>query len=256
MELPAAKTARAAPERRLEAVQSITCLLGIHICSCFRYKCCMSGSTIAKLGAIAAERWGMVTTAQAAKVGVSRKTLSSLTASGSLERLAQGVYRMAGAPVAMLEIDTIRVHWLALGGTTSLVAAGKSAAALHEIGDWFPGASEFVAPIRRTTRIEGVRIRIRPLDAEDIMFVDGMPAMSVERTIADLVESREDLSLVSDAVAQAIQRGVLLRPNRLRELLDPFARRNREPSGAALVKRLGGGPPSQVARHQESADST
>jgi predicted transcriptional regulator of viral defense system len=159
----------------------------------------MAGSTIAKLGAIAAERWGMVTTARAAEVGVSRKTVSALTTSGALERLAQGVYRMAGAPEAALEIDTIRIHWLALGGTASIVAAGKSAAALHEIGDWFPGASEFVAPTRRTTRIDGVRIRIRSLEAEDTVFVDGMPTMTVERTIADLVESREDLSLARPA---------------------------------------------------------
>lgn len=198
----------------------------------------MASSTIAKLGAIAAERWGMVTTAQAAEVGVSRKTLSNLAASGALERLAQGVYRMAGTPAAMLEIDTIRVHWLALGGTTSIVAAGKSAAALHQIGDWFPGASEFVAPTRRTTRIEGVRIRIRSLEAKDTVFVDGMPTMTAERTIADLVESQEDLSLVSDAVAQAIQRGTLLRPDRLKEMLEPLAHRYREPSGAALVERL------------------
>lgn len=220
------------------------------------YKCCMAGSTIAKLGTIAAGRWGMVTTAQAAEVGVSRKTLSSLTASGALERLAQGVYRMAGTPAAMLEIDTIRVHWLALGGTASLVAAGRSAAALHEIGDWFPGASEFVATTRRTTRIDGVRIRIRSLEAEDTVFVDGMPSMTVERTIADLVESWEDLSLVSDAVAQAVQRGILLRPTRLRELLDPLAQRSREPSGAALLERLSRASPSQVARRQESAEST
>ncbi|MFT4213876.1 MAG: type IV toxin-antitoxin system AbiEi family antitoxin domain-containing protein [Microbacterium sp.] len=204
----------------------------------------MAGSTIAKLGAIAAERWGMVTTAQAASAGISRKTLSSLTTSGALERLAQGVYRMAGAPAAMLEIDTIRIHWLALGGTTSVIAAGRSAAALHEIGDWLPGASEFVAATRRTTRIDGVRIRIRSLEAKDTVFVDGMPTMTVERTIADLVESQEDLSLVSDAVAQAIQRGTLLRPDRLKEMLEPLAHRYREPSGAALVERLSEAAPS------------
>lgn len=203
----------------------------------------MAGSTIAKLGAIAAERWGMVTTAQAAEVGVTRKTLSKLTASGALERLAQGVYRMAGAPVAMLEIDVIRVHWLALGGKASIVAAGKSAAALHNIGDWFPGVSEFVASARRTTRIDDIRIRIRTLEREDTVFVDGVPSMTVERTIADLVESREDLSLVSDAVIHAIQRGILLRPNRLRELLEPLSRRNREPSGAALMEAIVGAEP-------------
>ncbi len=70
------------------------------------------------------------------------------------------------------------------------------------------------------------------------MFVDGMPTMTVERTIADLVESQEDLSLMSDAVAQAIQRGTLLRPNRLKEMIELLAHRYREPSGAALVERL------------------
>lgn len=202
----------------------------------------MTGSTIARLGTIAAEHWGMVTTAQAADVGVSRKTISSLTASGALERLAQGVYRMAGAPEAMLEIDTIRIHWLALGGTASIVAAGKTAAALHEIGDWFPGTSEFVAPTRRTTRIDGIRIRIRSLEAEDTVFVDGMPTMTVERTIADLVEAWEDLSLVSDAAAHAMHRGILLRPARLRELLEPLSRRNGEQSAEALMAILTGAP--------------
>ncbi|MFV4914394.1 type IV toxin-antitoxin system AbiEi family antitoxin domain-containing protein [Microbacterium lacticum] len=198
----------------------------------------MAAITIAKLGAIAAERWGMVTTAQASEVGVSRKTLSALTVSGALERLAQGVYRMAGAPVAMLEIDTIRVHWVALGGTKSLVAAGKSAATLHEIGDWFPGASEFVSPARRTTRIDGVRIRIRSLEAADTVFVDGMPTMTVERTIADLVESREDLSLVSGALRDAAMAGKLTAPRRLGRLLQPFARRNGALNGEDLAERL------------------
>lgn len=218
----------------------------------------MSGS-IAKLGAIAAEHWGMVTTTQASQADVSRKTLSALTASGALERLAQGVYRMAGAPAAMLEIDTIRVHWLALGGTTSLVAAGKSAAALHNIGDWFPGTTEFVSPTRRTTRLEGVRLRVRSLDPSDVMFVDGMPTMSLERTIADLVESREDLSLVADALGHAARQGHLLQPKRLSELFEPLSNRHREPTGEALMDHLlalSGSIPQNLTRPYRAESST
>lgn len=89
----------------------------------------MSGGTISRLGAIAAERWGMFTTAQAAEVGVSRKVLSGLAASGAIERLAHGVYRMAGAPPAEHEIDVVRIHWLALNRIERpVVAAGKTAA--------------------------------------------------------------------------------------------------------------------------------
>lgn len=59
----------------------------------------------------------MFTTAQAAEVGVPRKLLSSLSASGAIERLAQGVYRMAGVPPAEHHIESIRAHWLAVGGS-------------------------------------------------------------------------------------------------------------------------------------------
>jgi len=51
-----------------------------------------------RLGSIAEHRWGLVTTAQAEDAGVSRKQLSRMAASGAIKRVAQGVYRMAGAP--------------------------------------------------------------------------------------------------------------------------------------------------------------
>jgi predicted transcriptional regulator of viral defense system len=197
--------------------------------------------TISRLGEVAIERWGMFTTAQAAEAGVSRKALSSLAASGAIERLAQGVYRMAGVPPAEHEIDAIRVHWLALGGATEaviIIAAGRTAATLHRIGDWFPTASEFVTSTRRTTRLRDVRLRIRQIDSVDVTFIAGLPSMTVERTIADLVEAREDQSLIADALRHATEHGTLLRPRRLAQLVDPIARRNGEDSGGALTEQL------------------
>ena len=144
---------------------------------------------------------------------------------------------MAGAPEGELEINRLRVDWLAVGGA-GLTVAGKSAAAVHRIGDWFPGASEFVTPQRRTTRLTDVRLRTRKLEKVDVMYSDGLPTMTVERTIADLVEAREDPSLVASALLHAVQNGTLLAPRRLSQLLDPLARRNGEKSGAALSERL------------------
>src|SRR3546814_9884090 len=81
----------------------------------------------------------MFTTAQAEAVGVSRKQLVRMTASGVLERLAQGVYRMAGTPPQ--DHESVYATWLALGGATSqptetgapaLAAAGVPAAVVHE----------------------------------------------------------------------------------------------------------------------------
>jgi predicted transcriptional regulator of viral defense system len=58
----------------------------------------MSDTTVARLSNIAEQRWGLLTTAQATEAGVSRNQLSRMAANGVLERVSQGVYRMAGAP--------------------------------------------------------------------------------------------------------------------------------------------------------------
>jgi hypothetical protein len=109
---------------------------------------------------------------------------------------------MAGSPTAEVELDTIRIHWLALGGAMrpptdsgvpALVAAGKTAARIHQIGDWFSGASIFIVPERRVTRLNDVRLRVGALSPEEVTIVDGLSAMTVERTIADLIATGEDL---------------------------------------------------------------
>lgn len=58
----------------------------------------MSRSVMQALGEVASQRWGLVTTAEAARAGVGRMTLSRLAQSGAVERVQRGVYRMAGAP--------------------------------------------------------------------------------------------------------------------------------------------------------------
>ena len=135
----------------------------------------MAGSTFARLGELASQRWGLVTTAQALEAGVARPTLTRLANSGALIRVARGVYRLAGAPEH--EQEAILATWLALGGADRprtdtgvppVVAAGQMAAQLHGIGDWFPGPLEFVVPTRRGTRLDGVRLRTRELAPERV----------------------------------------------------------------------------------------
>ncbi|MFT4218634.1 MAG: type IV toxin-antitoxin system AbiEi family antitoxin domain-containing protein [Micropruina sp.] len=77
----------------------------------------MADATLVKLGAVAERRWGLATTTQAEMVGVSRKQLSRMASAGALERVAQGVYRMAGAPPQ--DNEAIYATWLALGGATN-----------------------------------------------------------------------------------------------------------------------------------------
>ena len=69
-------------------------------------------TTTLVLGDVAAEQWGLVTTAQARALGVPAQAMARLTERGSLERMTHGVYRVAGAPAEPL--DSLRVAWLTL----------------------------------------------------------------------------------------------------------------------------------------------
>lgn len=204
----------------------------------------MADSTLVALGSIAERRWGLFTTARAETAGVARKHLSRMAKTGAIERVAHGVYRMAGAPTQ--EHEAIYATWLALGGATTertetgvapIVAAGTTAAVLHGIGDFFPNTYEFIVPRRKGTRLPGVRLRIRALLREDVIPVNGMPTLTVERTIADLVEIGTDTSLVADALRDAVRGDKLVAPDRLATYLSPIAKRTKS-TGDALLENL------------------
>ncbi|MCB0909561.1 MAG: type IV toxin-antitoxin system AbiEi family antitoxin domain-containing protein [Nocardioidaceae bacterium] len=204
----------------------------------------MADSTVARLAAIAERRWGMFTTAQAEANGVPRKVLSRMTTSGALVRVAQGVYRLAGAPAQ--EHEPIYATWLALGGATtprtdtgvpSVVAAGITAAVAHEIGDFFLDGFDFMVPARKGTRLPGVRLRVRHLERMEVVPVNGLPTLTVERTIADLVELGTDLSLVANAVRDALRTDKLVATDLLIDYLSPAAK-HRRTDGRSMAKDL------------------
>ncbi len=201
----------------------------------------VSDSTVSRLGVLAERRWGMFTTAQAEAAGVSRKQLVRMTTSGVLERLAQGVYRMAGTPPQ--DHENIYATWLALGGATSqptetgapaLVAAGVTAAVVHDIGDFFLDGIDFIVSSRKTTRLPDVRLRIRPLTPADTTSVNGLPTLTVERTITDLLTLSTDTSLVDDALREAARFGKITDPQRLRADLTAAPTRLRDDAGVLL----------------------
>jgi hypothetical protein len=158
--------------------------------------------------------------------------------------VAQGVYRMAGAPPQ--DYEAIYATWLALGGATAsrtetgvapVVAAGVTAAVVHGVGDFFPDTFDFIVPARKGTRLPGVRLRVRRLTRDEVIPVGGLPALTVERAVADLVETGTDLSLVAGAVRDAVRAGTLVAPDRLVSYLDPIAAR-RESDGTSLASDL------------------
>lgn len=220
-----------------------------------------SKDALRTLAEVTAYQWGMVTSAQASMHGITRLDLSRLAADGQLERLAHGVYKDAGAPAG--PFDDLKAAWLSTDPqtmgearikdlTNGVVVAGESAADLHGIADFRALRHEFVSPARRQSQRSAIRHRQRTLNPRDVTLVEGLPVMTMERTISDLIEEVGDLSLVADALRDASRKRDL-DLERLRTLLAPLAHRNgfKKSDGAALLDRLmeiAGIDPEAVAR--------
>jgi predicted transcriptional regulator of viral defense system len=202
-------------------------------------------------------QWGMVTTAQAGALGVSRLVLSRLAEAGHLERLAHGVYKDAGVPTD--QYDDLRAAWLSTDptrlaehrlddGASGVVVASTSAATLYGMGDFWADRHEFVAPLRRQSQRSGIRFRRRVLDSRDVTVVQGLPAMRVEKTLTDLLDDVGDQSLVADTLRDALKNHPV-NLERLGELLAPLAEKNgfKRTDGTGLLEKLLEGAGADVA---------
>lgn len=178
---------------------------------------------------LASGQWGLLTARQAEHAGVKRMQLSRLAGSGVLERVEHGIYAVGSADdqhqglhAAWLAVDPERTAEQRIrDDVTGVVASHTSAAALHQMGDlesWIP---VLTMPERHQTKRE-VKIRRGTLQSDDVTLVDGLPTTTPERTIADLIADRHDLSHVADALADGVRSGIIDQ-QRLQALLDPLA---------------------------------
>lgn len=166
---------------------------------------------------MAADQWGMITTAQATAVGVDRTTLARLVDAGLLTSPARGVYVAPAATpshvderAAWLRLDPHRPAWqrgaLDLDGG---VISHRSAVKIHGLGDLPADRVEITVPRRRTTRDPAVHLRRANLIDGDITVVDGLPVTTVQRTILDLLADNVDGGHVGDILADAAARNDL-----------------------------------------------
>ena len=167
------------------------------------------------LAAITESQWGLVTSAQAQAAGLLHMDLTRLARSGDLVRVGHGVYRDAGAPTDQHE--ELRVAWLSTDPTRpayqrlrdphqDAVVSGESAAKLHNIGDFRAEEMEITLPQPRRSSREDVRFRNQKVEPRDATLIQGLPATSLERTIADLARDGHDLSHVADSMSDATPR--------------------------------------------------
>src|SRR5713101_1037239 len=130
----------------------------------------MAHSTLNRLAEIAEDQWGLVTRRQAERAGVSPDTLRRLTRDSSLERVANGVYRLAGAPSP--DHKELRAAWLQLAPDVLAwerkpnegVVSDRSAAALYGLGHLPADRHEFTVAKRKQSRRPDMRLHHRQLN--------------------------------------------------------------------------------------------
>ena len=164
------------------------------------------------LADLAMAQWGLFTTAQARRVGLTRQQLVRLANEGAVERVRHGVYRVAGVPRDPR--DDVRAAWLALSPTGAAyerineldvaVISHRSAAVLHQLGDLDADVVEFSVASRKQSRDPQVKFRRRTLARGDWTVVDGLPVTTIQRTIGDLATTRTDGGHLATVVRDAI----------------------------------------------------
>lgn len=164
-----------------------------------------------ELAEIAADQWGLVTAAQARRVGITAQNMSQMAKAGDLVRLAHGIYRLAGNPIDRHE--DLRAAWLALDPSRTAadriteqdvdIVSHRSAALVLEIGDLAADVMEFTAPQRRQTRRTDVRLH-RGATHGDWALADGLPVATPLRIIADLAAAGIDRGHLATVVRDAM----------------------------------------------------
>ena len=202
-------------------------------------------STINRLGQIAEDQWGLVTRRHAELAGVSRATLQRLPSEGVLERVAHGVYHLAGAPTP--DHLQLRAAWLQLAPEVPAwdrtpeqgVVSHRSAAAMYGLSHLPADRHDFTLPTRRQTRRPDVSLHQRPLGQGEWISLHGLLVTRPSRIASDLLDDREDPEAVAHVVADAI-RAVYGYPGTFADSLAPHGGRFglRRNDGLALLRWL------------------
>jgi predicted transcriptional regulator of viral defense system len=193
-----------------------------------------NGAEIDRLiGELAARRHGIVTWAEPAAIGMTRRMVESRVRRAFLIRLHPGVFAVGHRPI------TQEARWLAgvLACGDGAVLSHRSAAALHGVRQTSSPSIDVTAPSRRGYTLENVVVhRATTLQPSDRGEVRGIPVTSLPRTIIDLATCVSPGSL--EYAIHSAERRRLVTPGDLRDALDRLP----GVSGTAAVRKIVGRP--------------
>lgn len=196
------------------------------------------------LEVIGSDQWGVVTTAQAAREGVTRLQLSRLAEEGVLNRARRGVYLLPSHPYG--PYSDVQIGWVSLepskfaaerwSSPERVVVSHSSAALVHDVGDLIPEKLTYSSSRRKQTKQDDIQIfNHREFDPGDVVNIDGLPVTSPERTAADLAATGIEFNYLATIIVEALRKeGTRL--SVLSEKLNHAARNYNFDTGEELVR--------------------
>lgn len=142
---------------------------------------------------VAADRHGLITSAEAKALGGSDKELSRLASEGRLTRVGYGLYRIRHH---VPEESDPYAEAVALVGPEAYLF-GESVIALHQLAPTNP-TRIFVATPRRVRRSLPRGIRVVKRESDELAVYDGIPSQTVAAAIASCAGK-----MMGDRLAQA-----------------------------------------------------
>jgi len=176
-----------------------------------------------KLYELAEQQAGYFTAAQARVVGFSRPLLSYHTKAGRFARIHRGIYRLTQFPGSPYE--DLFVAWLRTGPNS--VISHESALAVYELSDALPGEVHVIVPRTASRRRKGIQLHTNRLTPDQVTQRAGLPITTVARTIADVIASGLAQEQSSQAIREALQRGLTTRESLLAQAASRGGRINR-----------------------------
>ena len=171
----------------------------------------MPRSRFDELVALAEDNDGLITAEQARTEGFTDSVLARLVHRKRIERIARGVYRIPYLSPGRFSQYREAVLWAkANRGPDPVAISHATALAIYGISDANPASIHLTVPSEARLRRKmpkGVVVHYGDLSAAAISFQEGIPVTTIERTIADLLQSGTRTDLLKQAVADARREG-------------------------------------------------
>lgn len=184
---------------------------------------------------LAARQQGVATRRQALAAGMTRHQIDRLLSAGDLERVYNGVYRVAGSPRTWKQC----VMAACLSGGPAAAASHLTAARLWDLPVEGTPAIEVVVPSRAGRRLQGFVVHWAALTPAESGRLGGIPVTSPIRTLVDVAGSVDPIVL-EDLLDDAAGRKLVSLP-KLDAYLSRIGRQGRAGAGtlqALLSERL------------------